>query len=181
MKFLGLILLAVLAGVPLSGSALAGETVEVLLVDHLDDRRGFCLDIRGYKQRAKVDRGLQAHSCYSYQGQLAVDQGFDSDGIKAGRFHMPGFDVCMTARGAEAGARLGLAKCDGAPQQGFALTAKGEIVSKGAPKLCVTVAGGESRQGGGGRPVHLIRRLTLEACEEGRAKYQRWRLRREAD
>ena len=181
MKFSGLVLMALLIGAPLAGSAHAGETVEVLLVERLDDPRGFCLDIRGYKQRAKVASGLQAHSCYSYQGQLAVDQGFDSDDIKAGRFRMPGFDVCMTAQGAEAGARLGLAKCDGSPQQGFSLTAKGESVAKSAPKLCVTVAGGESRQGGGGQPVHLIRRLTLEACEEGRAKYQRWRVRSKAD
>ena len=181
MKLLGLILLAVLVGAPLAGSAHAGETVEVLLVERLDDRRGFCLDIRGYKQRAKVDSGLQAHSCYSYQGQIAVDQGFGSDAIKAGRFQMPGFEVCMTAGAAQAGARLGLGKCDGSPAQGFSMTAKGEIVSKGAPKLCVTVAGGESRQGGGGQPVHLIRRLTLEPCDEGRAKYQQWRVRSKAD
>lgn len=181
MKILGLILLAVLIGAPLSGSALAGETVEVVLVDRLDDQRGFCFDIRGYKQRARPDRGLQAHSCYSYQGEIGVDQGFDTDGINAGRFHMPGFDVCMTAQGGDAGARLGLAKCDGSAQQGFSMTADGAIVSKSAPKLCATVAGGESRQGGGGRPVHLIRGLTLEPCDEARAKYQRWRLRTKAD
>ena len=99
MKSLGLILLAVLLGAPLAVPAQAGEVVEVVLVDRLDDPRGFCLDILGYKQRAKLDKGLQGHSCYSYQGQIGVDQGFDSDAIKAGRFHMPGFDVCMTARG----------------------------------------------------------------------------------
>jgi len=181
MKFLGLFLLALLAGAPLAGTTHAGETVEVVLVDRLDDQRGFCLDIRGHKHRARVDRGLQAHSCYSYQGQIGVDQGFDTDGIKAGRFHMPGFDVCMTAAGSQVGARLDLAKCDGSAQQGFSLTADGAIVTKGTPKLCATVAGGESRQGGGGRPVHLIRGLTLEPCDEGRAKYQRWRLRTKAD
>ena len=181
MKFSGLILLAVLIGAPLAAPVQAGETVEVVLVDRLDEPRGFCLDIRGHKHRARVDRGLQAHSCYSYQGQIGVDQGFDSDGIQAGRFHMPGFDVCMTAGGSQAGARLGLAKCDGSAQQGFSLTATGEIVTKSTPKLCATVAGGESRQGGGGRPVHLIRGLTLEPCDEGRAKYQRWRVRTEAD
>ena len=95
---------------------------------------------------------------------------------------MPGFDVCMTAGAAQAGASgWGWGKCDGSPAQGFSMTAKGEIVSKSAPKLCVTVAGGESRQGGGGQPVHLIRRLTLEACDEGRAKYQLWRVRTKAD
>ncbi len=180
MKTLGLILVAMLAGAPLAGPAYAGDVVEVLLVDRLDDQRGFCLDIRGYKQRAKPDRGLQAHSCYSYQGQIGVDQGFDSDAIKVGRFHMPGFDVCMTAA-AEAGARLGLAKCDGSPGQGFSMTADGTIVAKAAPKLCVTVAGGKSREGGGGRPVHLIRRLTLEPCDAGQSNYQRWRVRTEAD
>ena len=180
MKTLGLILVAMLAGAPLAGSAYAGDVVEVLLVDRLDDPRGFCLDIRGYKQRARPDRGLQAHSCYSYQGQIGVDQGFDSDAIKAGRFHMPGFDVCMTAA-AETGARLGLAKCDGSSGQGFSMNANGEIVAKAVPKLCVTVAGGDSREGGGGRPVHLIRRLTLENCDQARAKYQRWRVRTKAD
>jgi hypothetical protein len=180
MKFPGLILVAMLAVAPLAGTARAGDVVEVLLADRLDDQRGFCLDIRGYKQRAKPDRGLQAHSCYSYQGQIGVDQGFDSDAIKAGKFHMPGFDVCMTSA-AEAGARLGLAKCDGSPAQGFSMAADGQIVAEAAPKLCVTVAGGKSREGGGGRPVHLIRRLTLETCDEGRAKYQRWRVRTKAD
>ncbi len=181
MKFLGLIMLAVLIGAPLTVPAQAGETVEVLLVDRLDEPRGFCLDIRGYKQRARVDRGLQAHSCYSYQGQIGVDQGFDTAAIKAGRFHMPGFDVCMTASGSQASARLGLAKCDGSAPQGFSLAANGEIVAKSAPELCVTVAGGDSREGGGGQPVHLIRGLTLENCDAGRAKYQRWRVRTKAD
>ncbi|MDE0342516.1 MAG: ricin-type beta-trefoil lectin domain protein [Deltaproteobacteria bacterium] len=180
MKYLGLMMLAVLIGAPFAAPVQAGETVEVLLVDRLDDQRGFCLDIRGYKQRARVDRGLQAHSCYSYQGQIGVDQGFDSDAIKTGRFHMPGFDVCMTAT-AETGARLNLAKCDGSSGQGFSMTANGEIVAKAAPKLCVTVAGGDSREGGGGRPVHLIRGLTLETCDEARGKYQRWRVRTKAD
>ena len=40
MKFLGLILLAVLVGAPLSGPVQAGEVVEVVLVDRLDDQRG---------------------------------------------------------------------------------------------------------------------------------------------
>ena len=181
MKLFRLILLAMLSAGLLSGPAHAGAIVEVLLIDRLDDPRGYCLDILGYKQRARLDRGLQGHSCYSYQGAIGVDQGFDSDAIEAGRFHMPGFDVCMTAKAAQAGARLGLAKCDGSPQQGFSLTAKGEIVSKSAPKLCVTVAGGEATPGGGGRPVHLKRRLTLEPCDASRSRYQRWRVRSEAD
>jgi hypothetical protein len=58
--------------------------------------RGFCLDVVGWKQRADPGRGLHAHSCYSYQGQIAVDQGFDAALVRAGTFRLTGFEVCMT-------------------------------------------------------------------------------------
>ena len=78
----------------------AEALVEVVIADHLDDSRGFCIYIVGYKQRAKPHRGLrglQAHSCYSYQGKIAVDQGFDAALISKGKFRMNGFDLWMTA------------------------------------------------------------------------------------
>jgi hypothetical protein len=55
-----------------------GGIVEIYSLNQMDDNRGFCIDIRGHKSKAKVNRGLQAHTCYSYQGEVAVDQGFDS-------------------------------------------------------------------------------------------------------
>ena len=63
----------------LAQPAWSGNLVEIRLVDKLDEQRGFCIDIRGHKERAKVNRGLQAHTCYSYQGQLGVDQAFDKN------------------------------------------------------------------------------------------------------
>ena len=56
----------------------AAELVEIHLIDLLDEDRGYCLDIKGFKSRAKIERGLQAHTCYSYQGNIAIDQAFDS-------------------------------------------------------------------------------------------------------
>ena len=53
--------------------------VEIKLLDNLDDKRGFCIDIKGHKSKAKIERGLQAHTCYSYQGDIAVEQGFDAN------------------------------------------------------------------------------------------------------
>ena len=53
--------------------------VEIKLLDNLDDKRGFCIDIRGHKSKAKIERGLQTHTCYSYQGDIAVEQGFDAN------------------------------------------------------------------------------------------------------
>ena len=81
----------------LSQTAWAANLAEIQLVDRLDDQRGYCIDIRGHKERAKVLRGIQAHTCYSYQGQIGVDQAFDTSLIAIGKFYLPAFDVCMEA------------------------------------------------------------------------------------
>ena len=52
-----------------------GEVVEIHSLNRMDDPRGYCIDIRGHKSKAKINNGLQAHTCYSYQGEIAVDQG----------------------------------------------------------------------------------------------------------
>ena len=39
-----------------------GELVEIYSLNPMDDDRGFCIDIRGHKLKAKVYRGLQAHT-----------------------------------------------------------------------------------------------------------------------
>ena len=84
------------------------ELVEIQLIDKLDETRSYCIDIKGYKERAKVHRGLQAHTCYSYQGQLGVDQAFDKGLIQFGKFYMPTFDVCMEAKRLDEDASLTL-------------------------------------------------------------------------
>ena len=35
----------------------AGELIEIQLMHKLDDLRGFCIDIRGHKERAKIKKG----------------------------------------------------------------------------------------------------------------------------
>ena len=55
-----------------STTASGSKLVEIQLIEKLDEPRSYCIDIKGYKERAKVHRGLQAHTCYSYQGQLGV-------------------------------------------------------------------------------------------------------------
>ena len=59
----------------------SSELVEIHLLDNLDDERGFCIDIKGHKSRASIDKGLQAHTCYSYQGQISIDQGFKKQSL----------------------------------------------------------------------------------------------------
>ena len=70
----------------LSQTAWGVNLAEIQLMNKLDDQRGYCIDIRGHKERAKVQRGLQAHTCYSYQGRIGVDQAFYTSLLAIGKF-----------------------------------------------------------------------------------------------
>ena len=154
----------------------AGSLVEIQLVDKLDEPRGFCIDIRGHKERAKVNRGLQAHTCYSYQGQFGVDQAFDEKLIRKGKFYLPAFDVCMEAGGSVAGSRLNLKACNDTDEQRFLFTANGQIKLISNNELCLAIDASASKQGGGGTPLHLLRSLSLTNCEKSGARYTTWRM-----
>jgi hypothetical protein len=170
-----------LIGLAMSSSVLAETKVEVTLLDKLDEARGFCFDTLGFQTRARPEEGLQTHSCYSYQGQLAVDQAFDADQIPDGIFRIIDFDLCMTLTGTSAGSKFALEPCDGGALQQFEHRDNGRVMAKAAPGNCATASEGPSRHGGGGEPVHLIRDLTLEVCDPSRDTRQQWRLRTEAD
>ena len=155
----------------------SGEIVEIYSLNQMDDDRGFCIDIRGHKSKAKVNRGLQAHTCYSYQGEVSVDQGFDSSKLIENQFHLPAFNVCMEAASVTASASLQLTKCRDGQLQRFEWDKEGKIYLMDDKSLCLTVAQGESRKGGGGSPVHLIRNLSMETCSDTLKPFQRWGMR----
>ena len=67
------------------------ETVEVYLLNTLNDSRGYCIDMKGYKTNADINKSLQAHSCYSYQGEISVDQGFDLAKVTDEEFYIRHF------------------------------------------------------------------------------------------
>jgi hypothetical protein len=149
---------------------------EIQLINKLDDQRGYCLDIRGHKERAKVQRGLQAHTCYSYQGQIGVDQAFEASLVVIGKFYLPAFDVCMTAENSSQGSHLILTRCADQDLQKFDLNSFNEIRLVVNNELCLAVIDEDSREGGGGTPVHLMRRLSLENCATTKDKYKHWRV-----
>ena len=159
-----------------SQTAWGVNLVEIQLMNKLDDQRGFCIDIRGHKERAKVQRGLQAHTCYSYQGQIGVDQAFDTSLLAIGKFFLPAFDVCMEAENSSQGSRLILTRCTEQNRQKFDLNAANEIRLVVNNELCLAVKDGKSKEGGGGTPVHLMRRLTLANCATTKDKYKLWRI-----
>lgn len=153
------------------------SSVEIYLLSDLDEPRGFCLDIRGYKSSANIDRGLQAHTCYSYQGSVAVDQGFEHKKLNDNTFYIPGFNVCMEIERIKAGSSLILKACNDTQPQKFIFNDSGTIVLASNEDLCLSISQQESKEGGGGNPVHLIRDISMENCETSLKSYQTWGIR----
>ena len=165
-------------GLLLITSSQADDNVEIYLLNQLDDPRGFCIDIKGHKLKAKINKGLQAHTCYSYQGEISPDQGFNSRKLTKNQFILTSFNVCMEASSLTPSANLRLRKCDRNKLQNFEWSNENKIHLIGNRKLCLTVDQGQSKKGGGGSPVHLMRSLSLELCRESRNSYQAWGVRK---
>ncbi|MDB9743339.1 RICIN domain-containing protein [Pelagibacteraceae bacterium] len=156
----------------------ADDSIEIYLLNQLDDSRGFCIDIKGHKLKAQINKGLQAHTCYSYQGEISPDQGFNSLKLTKNQFFLPVFNTCMEASSLTPSAELRLRKCNRNKLQNFEWTNKNQIRLISNRKLCLTVDQGQSKKGGGGTPVHLMRNLSLELCSKSLNPYQAWGVRK---
>lgn len=148
------------------------EQVEITLIDPLDGvTNSYCIDIAGGNQNVDPANGLQAHTCYSYQGDLGTDQIFDTTGFASGTLYMPVYDVCAQVASVSAGAKIGLATCDGSDLQTFAFGDGGTISPASDTSLCFT-ASAETRFGRS--DVHQISDMTLAACSDDLTIYQQW-------
>ncbi len=172
------ILAIIVLGLFLTTTSQADNSVEIYLLNQLDDPRGFCIDIKGHKLKAQINKGLQAHTCYSYQEEISPDQGFSSSKLTKHQFILPSFNVCMEASSLTPSTKLRLRKCDRKKLQNFELSSKNEIRLISNRKLCLTVDQGKSKKGGGGSPVHLMRNLSLEICNDSLNSYQAWGVRK---
>lgn len=155
--------------------------VEVTLQDGLDGNlNSYCFDIRGGGRNIDPSQGLQAHTCYSYRGDLGSDQAFDPELIAEGEFKILAFDVCATMQGTDTGAEVGLTACDGSELQRFDFADNGRISPRSAPGMCLT-AGMGTTFGMGGVSPHQIKSLTLQSCSDELEGYQAWTTRTQAE
>jgi len=152
------------------------ENVEIYLKDMLDNtQNGYCIDIaRAQGAKANPDDGLQGHTCYSPQGELMVDQIFDTEKFADGILYMPEFDVCAEIATVDAGSSIGLAACDGSEEQSFEFSGEGTIVPISATDMCLTV-GKDTRTGKS--DANQIKVLTLESCSDDQSGFQVWAVR----
>ena len=134
----------------------SSELVEIHLLDNLDDDRGFCIDIKGHKSRAKIERGIQAHTCYSYQGQISIDQGFKKHSITNSSFYILGFSVCMKVKSVNFKHEVILGKCDNMNLDSLTFSENNQIHLTKDKSYCLTVIENSLRTGKGGSPIHKM-------------------------
>lgn len=156
-------------------AASAAGTSEIALVTILDEPRGYCIDMTGSKQSAQPSSPLQTHTCYDYEGSIAVDQGVTTAGVAKGSLRFPSFSVCVVGTGVSAGSSVTLTPCGASGLKAIKMTKAGQIKPVGSASLCLT-AGTNTVEGGGGNPVHLKRALTWETCASSAATRQQWKL-----
>ncbi len=176
--------LQILAGslfIILAITANAATPVEVKLIAPIEEDRGWCLDLRGGQNNGEPIGGLHGHTCYTSNGRGPTpDQAFVMENIEEQNdFRMVEFnDKCMTLYEPQAGAFISMETCDGRKTQQMTMNESGQIIPKMMPELCVTM-GTVVVPGGGGRPLHLMRDVTFEACDSDIYERQRWELRAE--
>ncbi|MGI9270770.1 MAG: hypothetical protein ACR2QT_03280 [Woeseiaceae bacterium] len=159
----------------------AETPAEVKLIAAFEEDRGWCLDLRGGQNNGVPIGGLHGHTCYTYHGNGPTpDQAFIAENIlEKNEFRLAHFeDLCMTLYEPLAGSFLSLETCDGRKAQQFVLTESGHIKSGAIPEYCLTI-GRSVIPGGGGRPLHIMRDLTFEACDGAYNDRQTWELRSE--
>ena len=159
-----------------ASAAFAEDLAEIRSAAVLDEPRGFCVDMVGSQARASVGRPLQAHTCYAYQGRIAVDQGVSRDAALRGVLRFPHFGVCLVGDSSRAGGAIMLTSCAADVAATIVLDGP-RIKPLDDSGLCLTIAGGRSRTGNGGTPPHLIRALTWEVCGDAATPRQDWILR----
>jgi hypothetical protein len=162
-------------------NANAETPVEVKLIAAIEEDRGWCLDLRGGQNNGVPIGGLHGHTCYASNGNGPTpDQAFVMENVQEkNEFRMVGFnDKCMTLYEPEKGSFISMETCDGRKAQAIEMNEAGQIIPKMMPGLCVTL-GTVVVPGGGGRPLHLMRDVTFEACDSEINVRQSWELRAE--
>mgnify|MGYP000035207511 CR=1 FL=1 len=156
----------------------AATLAELKLINPLEESRGWCVDLFAHLTGGLPIGGFQGHNCFSYMdGGPTEDQGFDAEMYAdQGVIRLDYFDICMTVHEPRAGSFVASEPCTGEDVQKFDIQDSGEIVSRSSPNLCLTM-GTRLVTGGGGEPIHLIRKLSFEDCDSAIAERQQWELR----
>ena len=144
-----------------------------MLLDPLDEKDRYCLDLEGYASTTDPTQAVIVHSCKEGWWR---DGTYKVDTPSAGNIYSPDFDTCVQADSAEAGTSLRLTECSDSALQVFDFRDDGkvQISSNAAENLCLS-AGTESRNAGS----NLRREVFLTDCSETDESLSNWIIPRE--
>jgi arylformamidase len=159
---------------PLLAAAAAHADPELLRTTYpLDDARGYCVDIAGFRATLRLDDPLQAHTCK--YGTPLEDQLFEA--AAGGKIRATGYDRCIAAAELEPGAALLVQACGSAPTQRWSLAA-GLLRPESRTDLCVTVRREAGEPTGTApliTPVYRRQDLALARCDAAAVARQTFR------
>jgi len=153
---------------------------ELKLKAPLEEDRGWCLDLFGRWDMADTLIGFHSHTCLTYAfDEIKEDQGFDVDRLKENNeLHVVVYDKCVTMLQPGPGSYVGAEDCNGEASQQLSMDADGRIISLDMPELCLTI-GEWPIPASGGDPLHLVRGVSFETCDESIGERQAWEFRTE--
>jgi len=140
----------------------------------LDEPRHHCLDVPGHGSRVNVTRDLTVHSCK--EGIWNLDERFERDSISRNELKMPQYSLCVAARDAIAGAKLGLVECGSTPLAKWNYM-EARLTLQDQPDLCITIGAEASQLTPGGRRLpsrNMARSVGLDTCSEAAIERQLW-------
>ena len=116
------------------------------------------------------------------------DQGFDAKRLADGELYLVYWDICVTQHDPNPRSFVAAEACNDGDAQQFDFRDDGQIVSRMAPNLCLTMGATTIPGGGrlaplGARPpadnvdIPQIRRLTFDTCSDEKSALQRWETR----
>lgn len=140
----------------------------------LDEPRHLCMDIPGHGARVNVARDMTVHSCK--EGIWNLDERFERGTITRNELKMPQYSLCLAARAATAGAKLGLVECGSTPLAKWDYN-EARLTLQGHPDLCITIGPEASELTPGGRRLpsrNMARSVGLDRCSDGAIERQLW-------
>ncbi len=158
-----------------SAPIFANENKFIRLIAPLDEPRGLCIDIRGHRDRVKVNRPLVLHTCKS--GIWNLDEQFDVNAFKMGLLKMPAYRVCAQRAHGKQNQSIILGSCGNRSALWVFKDHRLKLAEQ--PKLCLTAGPGPSQLTRGGKRLpsrHVNRLLLLLACKSELSERQKWKL-----
>lgn len=144
-----------------------------MLVNAMDSKKGYCLDLGGHAQHIDFDANVIAHTC---KEGLWKDGTWMLDNPRPGNIYLPDFDLCLGVASASEDADIKAEACTASPLQSFVFRDDGKVQlnTDSDQPYCLGVGDVTFRSGLG-----LRRQTRMVSCNETDEKYTNWIVPRE--